>query len=126
MPDGILARRAARYLSHAFELVPARVATVLFRTWFAGWCTARRFQVGQASCSNRDVTDDTRTLQLLLLYAVYTASNCLRFCQPELDPAKWHEFLLQYVQQGASQSSAPQKIVHDARQGRMALRPHLA
>ena len=174
VPDGILARRAARYLPHAFELVPARVATVLFRTWFNGWCTARRFQVGQASCLfgclsgsgdgchdsiehyahcivvrtfalhrmnmphncvgtllgflclNRDVTDDTRTLQLLLLYAVYTATNCLRFCQPQLDPAKWHEFLRQYVHQGASQSSAAQKIVHDAIQSRMALRPRLA
>ena len=50
VPAGILSRRAAKRLVHAFEIVPARVAIVLFRTWLNGWCTACRFQQKGTSC----------------------------------------------------------------------------
>ena len=50
VPAGTLARRACRHLKHALDLVPLKVALVLFRTWFNGWCTARRFQVREAKC----------------------------------------------------------------------------
>ena len=50
VPEGVLARRACRYLQHAIKLVPLKVVLVLFRTWFNGWCTARRFQEKTAKC----------------------------------------------------------------------------
>ena len=131
----------------------------MFRTWFNGWCTARRFQVKRARCllgcgagstegccdsiehyaccpvmlefatkslnlppalvggllnflclqSNLD--SHLRTRQLLLLYACYSATNCLRFGQPHLAANSMHEFLLQYVHQGASQSASAQQVV---------------
>ena len=43
-PIGHVARRALRRLKSAFSLVTPRVAAVLLRTLFNGWCTARRFQ----------------------------------------------------------------------------------
>ena len=64
-------------------------------------------------CLQRDMQDDVRTLQLLLLYAVYSATNCIRYCNPALSLHAMHEFLLQYVHQGASQMSSTQRVVHD-------------
>ena len=49
-PEGALARRACRVLHQAFDIMPVRVATVLFRTWLNGWCTARRFQLTSSTC----------------------------------------------------------------------------
>ena len=160
VPEGTLARRSARLLRAASDLVAPRVVLVLFRTWFNGWCTARRFQVRQACCLfgcraslpdecldsiehyalcpvvaefasqrlqlpasliknrlaflclNTHVDDETYVLQLLLLYAVYTASNCIRFAKPPLKVASMQELLLQYVHQGAGQLSFPQRVVH--------------
>ena len=43
-PIGIVTRRALRRLSNAFRLTTPRVAIVLFRSLWNGWCTARRFQ----------------------------------------------------------------------------------
>ena len=43
-PAGRVARRALSRLLLAFTLVAPRVAVVLFRTLWNGWCTARRFQ----------------------------------------------------------------------------------
>ena len=60
---------------------------------------------------NKGVTDDIRTLQLLLLYAVYAGTNCIRFAHPSLSNQDIHEFLLQYVHQGASGCKSTQKIV---------------
>ncbi len=48
-PIGHVTRRALRRLQSAFSLVTPRVAAVLFRTLFNGWCTARRFQE-EGSC----------------------------------------------------------------------------
>jgi len=174
VPAGILARRAIRVLQHAFELVPCRVACVLFRTWFNGWCTARRFQkqksvcllgctAGQAEgchdciehystcqvvvtfasrwlhmthqfvgsrlnflCLDRDVDDDARTLQLLLLHAVYSSTNCLRASLQRDSHSNIYEMLLQFVHQGASQSSAAQSVVHQALQRGRAVRRRVA
>ena len=50
VPEGTLARRACRVLRSAFTSTPVRVANVLFRTWFNGWCTARRFQKTTSTC----------------------------------------------------------------------------
>jgi hypothetical protein len=171
VPAGILARRSIRVLEHAFHLVPCRVALVLFRTWFNGWCTARRFQklqsvcllgcaAGQCEgchdsiehyatcpvvvnfasrglhlpsnligsrlhflCLGRDIDNDTRTLQLLLLYAVYSSTNCLRASShTAMHHSNMHEMLLQFVHQGANQSSAAQQVVHCALQCHPALR----
>ena len=61
---------------------------------------------------DRGVADDTRTLQLLLLYAVYAATNCIRFASPSLRSQDVHEFLLQYVPQGASGCVSTQKVVN--------------
>ena len=160
VPEGTLSRRSARLLRNASGLVAPRVVLVLFRTWFNGWCTARRFQIRQACCLfgcraslpdecldciehyahcpvvaefatqrlqlpaslvknmlaflclNINVDDETYVLQLLLLYAVYTASNCIRFAKPPLKVASMQELLLQYVHQGAGQLSFPQQVVH--------------
>ena len=161
VPAGILSRRATRRIAHAFEIVPARVAIVLFRTWLNGWCTARRFQQKGVSCLfgcqcpsihdcidsiehyaicpvvqqfarqslhlpdelvgnmlgfmclSRNTDDGILILQLLLVYAVYSATNCLRFAKPHLASNTLHEFLLQFVHQGASQSSLAQSAVHE-------------
>ena len=43
-PVSLLARRAHNRLQRAFDLVPPRVAVVLFSTLWNRWCTARRFQ----------------------------------------------------------------------------------
>ena len=160
VPEGTLARRASRYIRHAFTLVPTRVAVVLFRTWLNGWCTARRFQVRHATCLfacglagecndsiehyafcpvlkkfaiqqlripqhlvgtmlgflclDRDVDDNMRTLQLLLLYAVYSAANTLRFRHAGSAGISMDALLLQYVNQGASTSSAAQQALYQA------------
>ena len=63
-------------------------------------------------CLNREVDDETRVLQLLLLYAVYTASNHIRFARSATTIHSMQEFLLQYVHQGASQHSFAQNAVH--------------
>ena len=162
VPEGTLTRRAVRILHRAFALVPARVAFVLFRSWFNGWCTARRFQNRSALCRfgcesgsaagchdsiehyahckavrafaadilhlphqvvgslqgflclSAGLDDDTLTLQLLLLYAVYTATNVLRFAQPCAPIGSVKELLLQFVHQGARNSSNAQHVVHRA------------
>jgi len=161
VPEGILVRRSVRLLRGAFAIVPLKVVLVLFRAWFNGWCTARRYQVPQAACLvgcipgskpgchdkiehyahcpvvvhfgchvlqlpcaqvgglinflclGRDVSDESRVLQMLLLYAVYSATNCLRFAKPKLGNADMKEFLLQYLHQGASQSSSAQQVLHN-------------
>ena len=62
-------------------------------------------------CLESDVSDEDATLQLLLLYAVYTATNQLRFgvkCRRTLNG---HVLLQQFVQQGAASSSKAQQIV---------------
>ena len=61
-------------------------------------------------CLRANVGNDERTLQLLLLYAVYTATNILRFSDRP-PPEEPNELLLQLVHQGASQSSNAQQIV---------------
>ena len=50
VPEGILTRRALRYLNNACQLAPNRVAVVFLRTLLNGWCTARRFQQPGSSC----------------------------------------------------------------------------
>ena len=62
-------------------------------------------------CLQANVDDETRTMQLLMLYAVYTATNCLRFVKPKPPVRDMNEFLLQYVHQGANQSPAAQKML---------------
>ena len=170
--EGALTRRAAKILRQAFELTPVRVAMVLFRTWFNGWCSARRFQVQSAPCllgcsleseggcqdsiehyahcrivrafaANRlrlpshlvgnlqsflclsscvGVGDDSRTIQLLLLYAVYTATNILRFSTNPQPLQSMEEFLLQLVHQGAGGSSNAQRVVNEMLAGQWAKR----
>ena len=170
VPSGILTRRAIRYLHHAFKLVPVKVVLVLFRTWFNGWCTARRFQIknshcllgctsafGEDSiqhyahcpvvisfaqqrlslpasciggllnflCLERDIDDDVRVLQLLLLFAVYNATNCIRYTKPVVSLIAMSEFLLQYLHQGASQMSSTQKVVHNLVTTQRRVRPRI-
>ena len=48
-PIGNVTRRALRRLSNAFRLTTPRVAIILFRSLWNGWCTARRFQE-EGSC----------------------------------------------------------------------------
>ena len=159
VPIGTLSRRAVRILGKSFALVPPRVALVLFRTVFNGWCTARRFHVKEAKCllgcepgsrqgchdsiehyahcpvvkhfamhslnipqscvgglfnflCMKPVDDEVLTLQLLLAFAVYSATNCLRLARPQVAMNAMHEFLLQYVHQGASTMTSAQKVVH--------------
>ena len=141
------------------SLVPPRVALVLFRTVFNGWCTARRFQVKEAKCllgcdpgsrqgchdsiehyahcpvvkhfamhslnipqscvgglfnflCMKPVDDEVLTLQLLLAFAMYRATNCWRFARPQAAKNAMHEFLLRYVHQGASTMTSAQRVVH--------------
>ena len=56
--------------------------------------------------------DDMLTSHLLLLCAVHSATNCLRFSTASLGDARMYELLLQCVHQGANQSSSAQNIVH--------------
>ena len=63
-------------------------------------------------CLRSNSDDELFVLQLLLLYAVYAATNCLRFQKPHITQASMHEFLLQFVHQGAAQSAFAQRVVH--------------
>ena len=65
-------------------------------------------------CLDRDVDDNMRTLQLLLLYAVYSAANTLRFRHAGSAGISMDALLLQYVNQGASTSSAAQQALYQA------------
>ena len=67
-----------------------------------------------------NVGDDIRILQALLLYAVYTATNIIRFRKIKFDQSGIHEFLLQILHQGAAQSSRAEHPDRDA----LASRPH--
>ena len=49
-PAGVLARRGLNRMRTFFRLVGPRVAIVVFRAWFNGWCTARRFQDRSSRC----------------------------------------------------------------------------
>ena len=51
------------------------------------------------------VDEDTLIVQQLLLYAVYSATNRLRHGTTCTDPSSPNELLLQYMHQGAGQSS---------------------
>ena len=160
-------------MNRAFAIVPVRVALVLFRSFFNGWCTARRFQVKHAPCLfgctygstegchdsiehyahcqvvrdfakssldlpdttvggllnflclSSNVDDETRILQLLLLYAVYSATNCMRYTSPNVSPQSMHEFLLQFVHQGASQLHSVQVVVRERVTNRRSTRRRL-
>ena len=174
VPEGVLARRAARHLRAACGLVPVRVAIVLFRTWFNGWCTRRRFQIrcsecllgcgtvpgaGYAHecldsiehyavcpvvtqfatqrlhlastlvknllsflCLNAGVDDETRAIQMLLLFSIYSATNYIRFAAAPKSFDSIQELLLQYVHQGAGQLSFSQNVVHKRLTARWAMR----
>jgi len=55
-PLGTLARRARKRAQWLSKLVAPRVLATIFRTWWNGWCTARRFQkIGKCvfGCSPR-------------------------------------------------------------------------
>ena len=149
------------HMCAASKLVPVKVVLTLFRTWWNGWCTARRFQVRHAQCLFRcrpaspdecldsikhyaccpvvaefatrrlhlphslvknmlsflcltaNVDDETRALQMLLLHAVYSSTNCIRFAKSDTQFRCIDELLLQYVHQGASKSSFAQRAVHN-------------
>ena len=161
--EGTLARRAARVLHTTFQIVPLRVALVLLRTWFNGWCTARRFQAKQSRCLigcapnihaehqdsiehyaycpvivhfathhlylsdseddrllqflclRKNMSHEEQVVRMLLLYAVYTATNMLRYNRPRDSTFDMAEFLMQLVHQGASQMRATQRALHDHR-----------
>ena len=49
-PIGIAARRGEIVIEKLKKEVPACVLAALVRSWFNGWCTARRFQQGRGSC----------------------------------------------------------------------------
>ena len=63
---------------------------------------------------NRGVGNDERTLQLLLLHCVYSATDLLRFNRPILDIGCVHELLLQCMHQGANNCSNAQQILREA------------
>ena len=59
-------------------------------------------------CLRGLVEDETRTIQLLLVYAVYTAANIIRHGNARPDSNSLTELLLQLMHQGAGQSSSAQ------------------
>ena len=63
-------------------------------------------------CLDRDVSDEVRTLQLLLLFAVYSASNSIRFGKCPA-PADISELLFQFVHQGAFNHSGSHSVVQN-------------
>lgn len=65
-------------------------------------------------CLNKEVAEDTRILQFLVLYAVYSATNAIRAQPRGIHISCMREFLLQYVHQGASGSSKCQSVVRQA------------
>ena len=66
-------------------------------------------------CLNRDTDDNTRTVQLLFLYAVYSAANVLRFrSSGAANTMSMDALLLQFVHQGASTSPTAQHALHRA------------
>ena len=55
-------------------------------------------------CLNTVVDDEMSTLQLLLLYAVYRSTNCIRFSKAPGTLTCMDELLMQFLHHGASQS----------------------
>ena len=63
-------------------------------------------------CLDLEADEEIWTLQLLLLHAVYSATNCIRFSKAPVSLTCVEELLLQFLHQGASQSSCAQRVVH--------------
>ena len=61
-----------------------------------------------------NIEDETRILQLLLLYAVFTATNIIRFRQVCVERPCVGELPLQILHQGAAQSSRAEHAVRNA------------
>ena len=162
-PPGILARRACSRLELCFSLVTPRVAIVLLRSWWNGWCTARRFQNRDARClfgcsdSAEDsiehycrcnvvvdfarsrlrlpmrisgsmrsflvldslCSNDELTLQLLLLYACYSATNVLRHQQANSANMQhnYQELLQQLAVQGTFNHPCSQRVLRHSLSG---------
>ena len=68
-------------------------------------------------CLEAGLAHDVRTLQLLLLYAVYSAISLLRFSEGMQPLQAIQELLLQFVHQGAGQSSDAQRVISDGPAG---------
>ena len=64
-------------------------------------------------CLDSNIPDEVRTLQLLKLYAVYNATNCLRFSEARRTITNHQDLLLQYVHQGTFNHSQSQQVVKD-------------
>ena len=62
-------------------------------------------------CLHAGVSDDIRVLQLLLLYAIYTATNIIRRNAAPQQVQSVRELLLQLMHQGASPSSNSQRVL---------------
>ena len=62
-------------------------------------------------CLTRDTPDDVRILQLLLLYAVYNATNTLRHAHSPLPMQDRSALLLQFTQQGANGSCVARRAL---------------
>ena len=62
-------------------------------------------------CLDSDIPDSIRTVQLLLLFAIYSATNCLRFSAPHNTVNNNKELLWQFVHQGTFNHSASQAVV---------------
>ena len=77
-------------------------------------------------CLHANIDCDTRLVQHLLLYAVYTATNRLRRCAAGLDHYSVKELLLQYIHQGAGCNPTAQKAVRNCLLSASSKRPRLA
>ena len=73
-------------------------------------------------CLDSGIPDVLRTLELLLLYATYSATNSLRFCGHPPQISDSNELLLQYVHQGTFNHSASQDVVANIQLQRAAKR----
>ena len=157
-PAGTLARRGLNRMQTFFRLVAPHVAIVVFRAWFNGWCTARRFQDRSSRCvlhccrltaedsiehyafcpivkdfaltsgisqqahcpllsflALEGVPDeDHQTLQILLLYAVYSATNVCRKLlneQPHRLEVDRHDLLMQFAKQATFGHAKSRKVL---------------
>ena len=98
-----------------------------FVTTFASDCLhLSQEHVGNTAaflCLNRDTPEDVRILQLLLLYAIYCATNILRYTRTPLTTHQKKALLLQLVQQGASGCSVARRALNTALSTRRNVRP---
>ena len=76
-------------------------------------------------CLDAGIPDDIRILQLLLLYAVYCATNCLRNNSNLVGAVNVQELLRQFAHQGTFNHSQSQYVLNTTLHRRRNVRPRL-